>query len=121
MIATLPSAGRALTPWSPVHPQWSEPAGGLLVSWTRRSRSGLLWLDGVEVPLGEEEELYDISIATDNDGIADFSAETSTLEWLIDADKLLQYRDSGAANLLIEVRQTGRYGWSDPLTMEIPI
>ncbi|MEM8917667.1 MAG: phage tail protein [Pseudomonadota bacterium] len=122
VIASLPSAGRALTPWSPVHPQWSiEASGELLVSWTRRSRSGLLWLDGVEVPLGEDEELYDVSIMADNVGIADFSAQTSSPEWLIDSAKLQQYRDFGTVNLLIEVRQTGRYAWSDPLTMEVPI
>ncbi|MFK7842119.1 MAG: phage tail protein, partial [Sphingorhabdus sp.] len=51
--ATSLSPGRALKPWSPVHPTWRFLAGGdLEIAWTRRSRAGLIWLDQVDVPLG---------------------------------------------------------------------
>lgn len=122
VIASRPSAGRALSPWSPVHPQLSvDSAGGMLVQWTRRSRSGLLWLDGVEVPLAEDQELYIVSVTPDGGTVAGTSAQTSLPEWLIFQSDLEQYRDSGAASLAIEVRQIGRYGWSDPLTIDIPL
>ncbi|SIN59619.1 Putative phage tail protein [Parasphingorhabdus marina DSM 22363] len=122
VIASLSSAGRALRPWSPVHPRWfSDSAGGLQVGWTRRSRSGLPWLDGVEVPLGEDAERYNILITPDNEPAAAFSAETSLAEWQLSSAEVQLYRSSGAIRLTLDIRQIGRYGWSDPLTIDIPL
>ncbi|HCF24637.1 MULTISPECIES: phage tail protein [unclassified Novosphingobium] len=54
--------GIGLRPPSPVHPRWSAFAGGVRqLSWTRRARGGWLWLDGVETPLAEQAETYEIT------------------------------------------------------------
>lgn len=37
--------------------------GGVSLVWARRSRLGWRWIDGIDAPLGEERELYRISIA----------------------------------------------------------
>jgi hypothetical protein len=56
--------GESLRPPSPVHlrAQLRED-GALVVSWVRRSRAGWEWAGGSEVPLGEERELYSVTIA----------------------------------------------------------
>jgi len=51
-------AGNGLRPYSPCHLRVVPAAGNLAASWIRRTRiQGDSW-DGVEVPLGEESELY---------------------------------------------------------------
>lgn len=47
--------GRALKPLSPVGLDVvRQPDGSLGIGWTRRSRGGFAWLDGIDAPLGEE-------------------------------------------------------------------
>ncbi|HEX8485390.1 phage tail protein [Sphingomonas sp.] len=38
--------------------------GEAIVRWVRRSRVGWRWIDGADVPLGEEAELYVVTVAT---------------------------------------------------------
>jgi hypothetical protein len=62
--ATVAVTGEAVRPPSPVHLRSeSDGAGGFWLRWTRRSRAGWRWDDGVDVPLVEESELYAIDIA----------------------------------------------------------
>ncbi len=57
--ADCPTAGRALMPLSPVHATSSRlPSGDTVIAWTRRSRGGWGWRDGIDAPLGEEREAY---------------------------------------------------------------
>lgn len=52
----------ALEPLSPVHVKAQRQAGGVNVSWVRRTRfSGDAW-DASDVPLGEEQERYQLEI-----------------------------------------------------------
>ncbi|WP_277981947.1 phage tail baseplate protein [Sphingomonas phyllosphaerae] len=54
--------GRALAPPSPVHLRARAGAdGGTLLTWMRRSRHGWRW-DEAPVPLGEERELYVVTL-----------------------------------------------------------
>ncbi len=54
---------RALMPLSPVHVRASRTvAGDLALSWMRRGRIGGAWIDGSDVPLGEETEEYQVDI-----------------------------------------------------------
>lgn len=56
--------GETLRPPSPVHLRATElPSGDLLISWVRRSRLGWGWSDAADTPLGEEAELYRLTIA----------------------------------------------------------
>ena len=53
--------GIGLRPLVPVHPKaLTNSAGDLSLSWTRRARGAWEWKDGVEVPLQEETEAYQV-------------------------------------------------------------
>lgn len=52
--------GRSIAPPAPVH---VRTEGRTRIAWTRRSRSGWRWEDGVDAPLGEEREAYRVTMA----------------------------------------------------------
>lgn len=61
VFAEVGTPGRSRQPLTPAHPAASaRPDGSLLLEWTRRARGAWVWLDGVEVPLVEESEAYEI-------------------------------------------------------------
>jgi hypothetical protein len=54
---------RALKPYAPVHIIASrDGSGNLTITWKRRTRLGGEWRDGVDVPLSEESERYEVDI-----------------------------------------------------------
>lgn len=56
-------AGAALKPLSPVHVSGERDGGGnLAISWIRRTRLGGSWQDGIDVPLNEASEAYEVDI-----------------------------------------------------------
>ncbi len=55
-------AAKALKPYAPVHIVGSRSASDLTVNWKRRTRIGGDWRDGVDVPLSEESERYEMDI-----------------------------------------------------------
>jgi len=55
-------AARALKPYAPVHIIGSRSSGDLTINWKRRTRIGGDWRDGVDVPLSEESERYEVDI-----------------------------------------------------------
>jgi hypothetical protein len=60
--ATHAYTGVGLRPLSPVHVRGRRNGGDLTISWIRRTRvDGDSW-DGIEVPLGEEAEAYEVDI-----------------------------------------------------------
>lgn len=61
--ARLVVEGRGVRPPSPVGLRWAPGAGGATLRWTRRSRAGWRWVDGVDAPLGEERERYRVVLA----------------------------------------------------------
>lgn len=108
--------GRALKPWSPVHPRFGFGQNGdLEIGWTRRSRAGLIWPDQVEIPLAEEAERYRVLIG--NQVWSEPAAPTVT----ISAADIQAYRDLGASSLSVEIRQIGQHNISDPLLLEVEI
>jgi hypothetical protein len=55
--------GASVVPPSPVHLRFSSEAdGSATVRWTRRSRAGWRWIDGVDAPLAEEVEAYRVTV-----------------------------------------------------------
>ncbi len=53
----------ALRPLSPVALAFvSLPGGDRRISWTRRSRAGFAWSDGIDAPLAEETERYRLTV-----------------------------------------------------------
>ncbi|HEX8223936.1 MAG TPA: phage tail protein [Allosphingosinicella sp.] len=64
VLALRQVSGEALRPPSPVHLRAERLANGdLALGWTRRSRSGWVWLSGSDTPLGEETEAYRLTLA----------------------------------------------------------
>lgn len=58
-------AGVGLRPLSPVHVRAARLAGGdIRLSWVRRTRIGGDGWEGTDVPLGEEEERYEVDIVS---------------------------------------------------------
>ncbi len=54
---------RALKPYAPVHiGGMRDDAGNLTLHWVRRARLGGAWRDGVDIPINEASEAYDIEI-----------------------------------------------------------
>ncbi|MEP3052309.1 MAG: phage tail protein [Erythrobacter sp.] len=59
--AQIENFGLSRQPLTPVHPTMAAQTNGSLeFGWTRRSRGQWLWHDGVEVPLIEEQESYEV-------------------------------------------------------------
>jgi hypothetical protein len=80
VIAPIGNLGLTLRPLSPVHARLRyEPDGGMFLSWTRRARGAWGWIDGVDVPLGEESERYLV-------GLGD--TESPVLRWEVSEPRL---------------------------------
>jgi hypothetical protein len=65
VAATVTLSGISVAPPSPVRLRTSRRGDGSgEAHWVRRSRLGWRWVDGMEVPLGEERELYAVTVGT---------------------------------------------------------
>ena len=61
VFASVADPGRSRRPLAPVHPEAVlAPDGSLTLGWTRRARGAWGWVDGVETPLVEESEGYEV-------------------------------------------------------------
>lgn len=61
VTATISARGVTLRPLVPVHPlRRLAPDGTLTLGWTRRARGGWAWVDGVDMPLNEQGEAYQV-------------------------------------------------------------
>lgn len=106
-------AGTTLRPLSPVHPRTVILAGGALeLRWTRRARGAWSWPDGVDAPLQEQSELYQV-------GYGD--AEAPLFAWTVDEARL-QIPAAVLVDLAaalpggdFHVRQKGSHALSAPL------
>jgi hypothetical protein len=104
-------AGASVVPPSPVQLAWREVGDGTAtIAWTRRSRQGWRWIDGVDVPLGEEREAYRITLSS---GGATRSIDT-------DAANLTLARADRAGGVTLAVRQVGAHGESAATSITIP-
>ena len=119
--ATITSPGRALTPWSPVHPRWTFLDGGdLRIEWTRRSRAGTIWPDHVEVPLAEEFEKYRVELSEEVDSEPAIVIETSEPQVVVAADQIAPILANNISGITAKISQIGSHGLSDALALTIP-
>lgn len=92
---------RALRPLAPVHLRlWREETGDVRLVWVRRSRQGFDWIDGVDAPLAEETESYDVQILSNG---------AVRRQWRVTAPEAVypaadQITDFGALPASLEVR-----------------
>jgi hypothetical protein len=101
-------SGISVVPPSPVHLRATAlPGGGAEIAWTRRSRSGWDWIDGVEAPLAEESELYQVAIVSKG---GDRLEQT-------EAPRIVLTAAERSAAMAITVRQIGAHGLSPAATL----
>jgi hypothetical protein len=107
--AELDVTGEALLPLPPVHLA-AEPdgLGGRTIRWIRRSRAGWRWSDGVDAPLGEERERYELRLLDGSAVVRSVGVETAA--WTYTA---AMAAEDGAAGhpgpLTVEIRQVGTH------------
>ena len=110
-VAAVPVSGASVLPPVPVALRWAaEAGGGAAVSWTRRSRSGWRWTDGVDAPLGEEAEAYRVTIAS-NGGTREAIVTLPTIA--------VTAAERAAGGVTVTVRQRGTFGDSLPAAITI--
>ncbi|WP_246525532.1 phage tail protein [Thalassovita aquimarina] len=110
-------AGIGLRPYAPVHLR-AEPAGtgDVTLRWIRRTRVGGDSWDGLEVPLGEEQELYLVRILA---GAQVLREETvASAEWTYASAAIAE--DGGLSGLVAEVAQvSATYGAGAPAKLSL--
>jgi hypothetical protein len=88
----------------------------LALAWTRRARGAWLWRDGVDAPLHEQAEAYEVSYGPPAEPLARW--HTAEPRLTVPAATLAEL----AARLpggTFQVRQIGSYALSDPLLLTI--
>ncbi len=110
----------SLLPLSPVHLRTELLANGdTQLSWTRRSRDGWSWLDGVDAPLAEESETYVITVTPDAGSAREVVTFTTTYAFAA-ADKAADMA-GGAAAIKFAISQRGTFGASRPNLLTIDL
>lgn len=119
--AAIGVTGEALMPPAPVHVRTApDGAGGLSVAWTRRSRAGWRWSDGIDAPLGEERERYMLRLMAGDVPVR--TVETAVPAWTYTA--AMAAADGGAGHggpLTLEIRQVGTHAAGRAATILLPI
>jgi hypothetical protein len=111
--------GEALRPPTPVHLSAERRAdGGFDLRWTRSSRLGWRWLDGADVPLGEDREAYRLTIRA-GDG-ATRAIELGESRFLYAAADAAADRLAGPA-VLLSVVQLGASAASRAAELILPL
>jgi hypothetical protein len=111
--AELVVTGESMRPPSPVHLRAEERAdGALVVSWVRRSRSGWSWTSGSDAPLGEEQELYVVTLTS---GAVSRSFERDEAQLVYSAAD--RQADAIAFPVAIVATQIGTFAASPPASL----
>lgn len=115
VLSPIAARGATVQPLSPVHPSAQTMAdGGLALSWIRRARGAWTWSDGVDVPLHEEAEAYDVSFGPADAPLARWSVAEPTLT--LSSQALADLR-AALPQGTFAVRQRGSYASSPPLEL----
>lgn len=110
-------SGATLRPLSPVHGKAIRQGDGAIgLDWVRRARGAWLWLDGVDTPLNEESERWEITVG---------DPDAPALRWqttnpsLVATAAQLAGLPAGAPHYFA-VRQIGRNAASTALRIDFP-
>ena len=120
VVAEVGSAVTALRPLSPVHMRAQlAPGGNLAIHWIRRSRTGWLWVDDRDAPIGEAREHYTVEILPSVGTARTVEVMASQLE--IAANDIAAWRLAGANQVAITVAQIGTYAVSPKTSVIFPL
>ncbi len=120
VLAQLSAPGRALLPLSPVRlTSLRMDNGDVVISWTRRSRDGWRWSDGVDAPLAEERERYSVALSSNIGAVQNI--EVIAPQWTYSAAAIAADRAFGATSMTISIAQIGTFGSSRRTAMTIAI
>jgi hypothetical protein len=112
VFAAVAAPGRSRRPLAPVHPGVSQlPSGGLAFRWTRRARGAWAWRDGIDVPLVEEGERYELGAGPVAAPVRIWTSEVPAL--VLSAEDLAPL----AAGTAMWVRQLGTHARSPELLL----
>lgn len=101
-------AGIGARPFAPVHPAGRRmPGGDILLKWIRRTRMGGDSWVGVEVPLGEETEAYEIDILDGGSVKRTLSAGTTSVTYAL-SDQIVDFGAAVTSPLSIRVCQVSQ-------------
>jgi hypothetical protein len=104
----------AVRPLSPVHGQALRGAdGGFALRWIRRNRADPGWIDGVDMPMSEDQLQFDITLKIAGENVRSWTVFTEN--FLLSAVELASMSISVSSMLNFEIRQVGRYAQSRPL------
>lgn len=94
-----------------------QPNGDIQITWIRRSRDGWRWVDGVDAPLVEEQELYQLTFTFNNGTIRNITSGTPS--YLYTAQNILADKAAGATVCTLSVAQIGTLASSLPVMLNI--
>ena len=115
VTTTIRCRGLTQQPLFPVHPQaTANPDGSLTLGWTRRARGAWTWRDGVDTPLHEQSESYDVVVGDPAAPVMQWTTAGPSL--VISSAQLASLR-AIASGAPVCVRQRGTYGLSEPLLL----
>lgn len=119
VVAQLLPVGRAVQPLSPVAFTAQRQANGdYALSWVRRSRNGWDWLDGIDAPLGEEQEQYILTL-TPTHGAARQISLTAPQYTYSAANYAADGPGARAGSVQFSVVQSGTYATSLPAILSL--
>lgn len=115
VTSVISEAGVTLRPLSPVHGRIDRSINGdMTLSWIRRARGAWIWRDGVETPLNEQVEVWEVSLV--NTG-------SPAVVWKTSASSLALSPTQAAIAVpgaCFEIRQVGSHSRSLPLVVPVP-
>jgi hypothetical protein len=107
---------KTLCPLAPVNIKVTRENGNLTLTWNRRARLNAEWVDYVDVPLDEPQELYEVNILNDANVVRTFTVTTATVAYTAEQ----QTEDWGAnvaTTFTVTIHQiSARYGKGDAVT-----
>lgn len=111
--ASLTITGSSVRPPPPVHLRAARtPVGDIKIEWVRRSRIGWTWADAADTPLGEEQEMYRLTLAAGQRVVI-----TSVASHIYTLDQ--QIEDGFEASPDIAVSQLGTHAESSSVSLRL--
>lgn len=106
-----------LRPLSPVHGKAIRQSDGAMsLEWVRRARGAWLWLDGVDAPLNEEAERWEITVGDPDSAVLRWQTTTQAL--VVTAAQIAGL-PTGTPQYFA-IRQIGRNAASNALRIDFP-